>query len=241
MYSLKSIKNQLFKQPTSMVHLENSSIVEKFISNPDFPFLISFPRTGSHWLRILMELYFKKPSLKRVFYYDNANDFTCYHTHALTEDYEILNIKRKRFIYLYRNAPETIFSQLKYMDLDINDINNITVWSKKYADHLNIWLLHQNPSCERINIKYDTMQIDIQNQFDKICTFMGESFDQKHFESILSKVSKENIKSKTKHDKQVINMSSNYNSERNDFLKNHENKIWDILWDKNENLKEFFN
>ena len=45
----------------------NSKIVERHIADPEFPYLISFPRTGSHWLRMLMELYFDRPSLTLLF------------------------------------------------------------------------------------------------------------------------------------------------------------------------------
>ena len=72
--------NNIIKNTNSNSYRVNQKIVNKFISDPDFPFLVSFSRTGSHWLRNIMELYFEKPSLVRAFYYKNAKDFTCYHT-----------------------------------------------------------------------------------------------------------------------------------------------------------------
>jgi len=54
------------------VHVTDPKILDHFLKNADFPWLISFPRTGSHWLRMIMELYFEKPSLRRVFFYPDA-------------------------------------------------------------------------------------------------------------------------------------------------------------------------
>ena len=51
----------------------DDEVVKKNIEEPEFPFLISFPRTGSHWLRMIMELYFKRPALTRIFYFKNRS------------------------------------------------------------------------------------------------------------------------------------------------------------------------
>ena len=41
------------------VGITNQDLINEYINKPDFTFLISFPRTGSHWLRNIMELYFE--------------------------------------------------------------------------------------------------------------------------------------------------------------------------------------
>ena len=57
-------KNRIQKSNSRIINKQNVDLAYEDIT---FPFLVSFPRTGSHWLRMLMELYFDKPSLTRSF------------------------------------------------------------------------------------------------------------------------------------------------------------------------------
>ena len=102
--------------PDGSVSVDDPEVIKSFTDNPDFPYLVSFSRTGSHWLRMIMELYFEKPSLVRAFYFKDANDFTCYHTHDMD-----LELRRENVIYLYRNPVETVYSQLCYYKEDPDD------------------------------------------------------------------------------------------------------------------------
>jgi len=238
---IQDIKNRILKDTDSVVYNDNDPIVTELVSNDDFPFLISFPRTGSHWLRAIMELYFKRPSLRRVFYFKKIKSFTCYHTHDLTESYQISEVKRNRVIYLYRNAPDTVYSQLRYLNKDVMEIENIQIWTKLYAKHLNKWLLEEKYSRDKIFIAYEKMQCEIESEFAKICEYFGEKLNQERLKIVLGSISKEKIKSKTKHDHQVINLSKNYEQERKIFIDKFESKIWNILWQENKDLKAFFN
>ena len=117
--------------------ITDKKLVSSFTDDPEFPFLVSFPRTGSHWLRLLMELYFEKPALVRAFYYKDAMDFTCYHHHD--ENLELSG--RKNVIYLYRNPVDTVYSQLCYYNQKIDDEARIQEWSNLYGRLLKKWLV----------------------------------------------------------------------------------------------------
>jgi hypothetical protein len=110
---LKDIMNKVLGEPneerSGSLQIDEPSIIEAFIENPDSPFLVSFPRTGSHWLRLIMELYFGRPSLVRVFYYPERTDYLTLHTHDID-----LDIERRNVIYLYRDPVDTVYSQLNY-------------------------------------------------------------------------------------------------------------------------------
>ena len=99
------------------VAITSPEVLEAFTSNPESTFLVSFPRTGSHWLRLLMELYFERPSLVRVFYYPERTDYLTYHTHDLS-----LDVQHPRVIYLYREPVATIYSQMQYHGEDLADL-----------------------------------------------------------------------------------------------------------------------
>ncbi len=86
-------------------------ILRRFLADLDSPVLVSFPRTGSHWLRMTMELYFERPSLVRVFYYPDRTNYLTLHTHdlpgVLPEDIGA-DIERSNVIYLYRDPVDTV-------------------------------------------------------------------------------------------------------------------------------------
>src|SRR5664280_1077746 len=116
---LEGLIKAIFNKDGS-VSVNDQALIDACLSNPDFSFLVSFPRTGSHWLRMIMELYFKKPSLVRIFYFKDAQEFTCYHRHD-----EELDIERRNVLYLYRNPVDTIYSQLGYYKEDVDNEERI--------------------------------------------------------------------------------------------------------------------
>lgn len=212
----------------------NKRVVEEFITNPDFPFLISFPRTGSHWLRMIMELYFETPSLVRIFYYKDAADFTCYHRHD-----EELDIKRKNVIYLYRHPVDTIYSQLNYYKENGDDRKRIEYWANLYGRHLAKWLLEEKFTSKKTIITYEGMKKDMIKEFKKICGHFSAPFNREKLMPALKKVTKAEIKRKTIHDKQVINLSGSYQLGRKKFKENHSLFIMDHIYYVNKELKRY--
>lgn len=209
-------------------------VVERFIADPDFPFLISFPRTGSHWLRMVMELYFEKPSLVRIFYYKDATDFTCYHRHD-----EDLTIQRQNVIYLYRCPVETIYSQLNYYQEDIDDRERIMYWADLYGRHLAKWLLQEEFTTRKTVITYEGMKKHIQGEFKKICHHFSVTFNRERLQPALTKVTKTEVKRKTLHDRKVINLSAAYRGEKEKFKKGYSSFIMDCIYSANKELKKF--
>ena len=111
----------------------SDEITQQIVQDKNFPFLVSFPRTGSHWLRMMMELYFEMPSLKLIFSeeFKQAKAFTCYHRHD-----EDLQLEWGNVLYLYRNPVPTVFSQMKFYSEAIDDQERIVYWATLYAKHL---------------------------------------------------------------------------------------------------------
>jgi len=135
---LKKIVSRVLNADGS-ASIDDSVVINNFTKNPDFPYLVSFSRTGSHWLRMIMELYFEKPALVRAFYFKDANVFTCHHTHDMD-----LDLKRKNVIYLYRNPVETVYSQLSYYKEDPGNEGRRRHWTNLYARHLAKWLVQED-------------------------------------------------------------------------------------------------
>ena len=113
--------------------------IARFDQEEKNTYLVSFPRTGSHWLRIIMELYYERPLLTRTFHFPNRRDYLLLHTHDMC-----LQIVRNDVIYLYRHPVDTIYSQLRYYQEPAHERLRILHWTQRYACHLAKWLV-----CER--------------------------------------------------------------------------------------------
>jgi len=217
------------------VSVDDPEVVKAFTDNPDFPYLVSFSRTGSHWLRMIMELYFERPSLVRAFYFKDATDFTCYHMHDMD-----LKLRRENVIYLYRNPVETIYSQLCYYKEDLDDRERRQHWTNLYARHLSKWLVLDDFTRKKTVITYEGMKSNMHGEIKKICEHFRKYFEPAKLESVLKQVSKDELKKKTKHDQQVVNLTDVYRNEREVFLGKYENLIFDELFATEPTLEKFF-
>lgn len=86
----------------------------------NYPVFISFPRTGSHWINCLAELYFDRPRLRhaRVSLLPDRSrtDYMWIHDHDDLCQQPVL--PHKNVIYLYRNPVATVYSNLMYSQFE---------------------------------------------------------------------------------------------------------------------------
>jgi len=221
--------------PDGSVSVDDPEDIKAFTDNPDFPYLVSFSRTGSHWLRMIMELYFEKPSLVRAFYFKDASDFTCYHTHDMD-----LELKRENVIYLYRNPVETVYSQLCYYKENPDDQARRQHWTNLYARHLSKWLVHDDFTRKKTIITYEGMKSNMHGEIEKICKHIGKDFDPVRLDSVLAKVSKDELKKKTQHDQQVVNLTSEYQINRAAFADKYAGQIFSEIYSYEPKLERWF-
>lgn len=213
----------------------DQSIISKFRSDPDNTFLISFPRTGSHWLRMIMELYFGRPSLVRVFYYPERRDYLTLHTHDLE-----LDVVRTHVIYLYREPIDTIYSQLRYHKENIDDRERIAYWTNLYGRHLDKWLHRDTFTTRKTIVRYERLKADLAGEFTKICAHFGERLDVARLQAAAEQVTKEQVKERTRHDPQVINLNRTYEEERQRFRTEYGDFVWEMLLYGRDHLREDF-
>lgn len=216
------------------ISVDDPGVIASFTSNPEFPFLVSFSRTGSHWLRMIMELYFEQPALVRIFYFKDASDFTCYHTHDMD-----LAVERKNVIYLYRDPVETVYSQLRYYKEDLDDSAKRNKWVDLYARHLAKWLVYENFTTKKTVLTYEGMKSNMHDEFSKVCAHFGRPLDKMKLDEVLDKVSKGELKRKTTHDNQVVNLSDEYRSARLDFESRYADDIYNYIFSLDPALESF--
>src|SRR6266498_2466954 len=217
------------------VEICDPEIIKKFISNSENTFLVSFPRTGSHWLRALMELYFERPSLVRAFYFPENKDYLTYHTHDLK-----LDIEHSTVLYLYRNPVDTIYSQLNYHKEALDDTTRIIYWSDLYGHHLNKWLHDENFTNKKTVLRYEGLKLNMPTEFAKITHHFGVELDVQKLAQVSARSTKEEIKLKTVHDQQVINLKKEYDDQRKAFTRIRTDIIWDTLLKNHPDLGNDF-
>ena len=182
MLSKTNLKRVMGPNYGSMV-ISDRATIETFIRGPHNSFLVSFPRTGSHWLRMLMELYFGQPSLVRVFYYPERKDYLTLHTHDLELDEEYSSV-----IYLYRDAVDTIYSQLRYHQEDINSHERIAYWSDLYGRHLDKWLgIKKNLQSLKLLLNTNDLKLLLMKSFKKYATILTGPFKENDWNQQLPK------------------------------------------------------
>lgn len=218
------------------IQVDDQLLINSFTDDIDFPYLISFPRTGSHWLRVLMELYFNKPSLVRVFFYFDAKEYTCMHKHD-----DDLEISRKNVIYLYRDPVPTVFSQMKYYGQDIDDRKHVQHWSNEYRDHMLKWLVREEFTEKKTVITYEGMRKDLGCEFMKVCAHFDMEFIPDRLREALLQSSKGTIKQKTTHDLKVVSSDLHYENEREQFIRRNGDEIMSIMLHGNNELEKYIN
>jgi hypothetical protein len=222
-----------FRSRGTLPAIENARLIKKFTDDPQFPFLVSFPRTGSHWLRMMMELYFEAPSLVRPFYYGDCQDYIMLHTHDMD-----LDVHRKNVIYLYRDPAPTVFSQLMYRKENIHDREKIAKWASLYGRHLAKWLLEETVSEKKTVLRYERLLTAA--EFCKISDHFGLSFDACKFERCVEQVTRHEVSKRTRHDPEVINLDVSYEKLREKFLLEYSDLVAQVVIGQNGQLQQFF-
>jgi hypothetical protein len=170
-----------------------------------------------------------------VFYYANRQDYLTLHTHDLD-----LKIERKNMIYLYRTPVDTIFSQLYYHKEPVSNSERIEYWAELYGRHLDKWLCKEAFTAKKTIVTYEGMRQDLSAEFSKVVEHFEQSLDRLRFDAVADRISKDEVKRKTDHDPQVIQVEESYVDMRSRFRAEHEEFIWDVLTTGRPHLKDYF-
>ena len=197
-------------------------IISRCITDPDFPYLISFPRTGSHWLRMIMELYFDRPLLVRSFYEHSNSNYMLYHTHDMN-----FTDKRKSVIYLYRNPVDTVYSQILYYKHDFRNKLLVTFWMNYYFTHVLHWLKEDKHTVQKTILTYENLKQDMGNEFGKVCAHFNAAFDSDRIIQCSNKITKAEVKKNSTYIASVMTISEEYEQNRTWFRNNYGTYIYE--------------
>lgn len=171
-----------------------------------------------------MELYFERPLLTRTFFFFDRSDYLILHVHDGD-----LNLKRENVIYLYRDAVDTVYSQMVYFGEVLNDGALVEKWAEMYARHLAKWLIREDFTKKKTVLRYDLLKSDYQSEFSKVLMHFGEIMDPVRLEGILDRISKSSVKRKTHHDPEVVNLGSDYATQRLAFRERWQDLVYEQM------------
>lgn len=167
-----------------------------------YPIFISYPRTGSHWINCVSELYFDRPRLRQhrvTLMASNRTDFMWSHDHD--HDCQQPPIAHKNTIYLYRDPVPTILSNLMYRNFEFikeSSCYSHTVFVKeaiqseafRYRMHLAKWLTNPDFKVKTI-LKYENFITDRLSEFKKMVDHFNNVWDPDRASSIFDRVTKQ--------------------------------------------------
>jgi len=231
----KFLKALFQDEKMTSISIDDERTIKTFVDDPASPFLVSFPRTGSHWLRMVMELYFERPSLVRVFYFPERRNYLTLHTHDMD-----LDVTRQDVIYLYREPVDTIYSQMSYEKDDLHDPSHVRYWSGLYGRHLDKWLHKETFTTHKTVIRYDRLRDTPETEFAKICSHFNQILDSHRLAKAMTGVTKEKVKEKTPHDPSVISLGEDYEDSRRVFREKYTGLVWDAVLENGDHLKDMF-
>jgi len=197
----------------------------------NLPIYVGVSRSGSHWVRLVLEYYLdgKSPLSNFLGSKDinelmkNINDFRG--THDMQLDF-----KADYVVYLYRNPIDCIYSNLKYDGINTNDdcILKIDYYLDIWIRHIQKWLYDENFTKKKVVLCYERLKNDFNNEFSKLLTFLNLEINVEKIEQANKTYTKSKIK-QIVHDKKVINEEPDYENHRELFVEKYAKYINDKL------------
>tara|TARA_A100001011_G_scaffold397255_2_gene497669 strand:- start:380 stop:1123 length:744 start_codon:yes stop_codon:yes gene_type:complete len=180
------------------------------------PQLVSYPRTGSHWLKTVMERYLKKGTLP-IPYFPETSEFWAYHLHdrfvgrgdeGVTKNFD-------KVIYLYREPIDVIFSQLTFLKraalldnrpsrgryisskYDVFRQDNVKRISEEYFSHLKRWLYDNDDIKEIIFVTYKKLKNEPIKTLGTVLKFLNYEVDEDALDKAYKETTIESVSRQT--------------------------------------------
>ena len=178
----------------------------KISENYDFPRLVSFPRTGSHWFRYVMEVAIEQPAIVSSYYFPNPKVCWGLHMHDRWLDNGDIPPTRdlKNVIYLFRDGVDTVYSQLRYdkivpdnWDGNQNDRidSEVLAVTSQYKAHLERWRFNREDIKRCLEIRYEELMKNPKEVFQQVFKFLEMEVTDEKLEYAISDATKEKIDS----------------------------------------------
>jgi hypothetical protein len=210
-------------------HVAGRRAIAAYQARPDARYLVSFPRTGSHWLRMICEAYTDRPTLVRSFYDHDNEDYLFLHVHDVELDFVAQDI-----IYLYRDPLPTVYSTMKYHRVEGEA--EVRKWAGAYRAHLDKWLLQDQFSRSKTLVRYE----DLPAGFERVAAHLGLDYDPARLAHVAEQITLEHVREHTAHDPQVMRRDQVYALQGDEFAERYWRLVDDCVFEQSPGLRPFF-
>lgn len=205
-------------------------------NNYELPRLVSFPRTGSHWFRYVMEIATGTPAIVSSYYFPNPDKCWGLHIHDRWLDNQDVPPTRDlhKVIYLFRDGRDTVYSMLRYDKTIPNDWNGepseiidreVRAITSQYEAHLMRWRFNREDIKSCLEIRYEDMMKDATSIFEKVLNFLSLECDKEKLSFAIQEATKDKIDALII-DSHAMDKDSAYNPEKHKKLKNRFGEIY---------------
>jgi hypothetical protein len=197
--------------------------------HPDLPYFVSFPRTGSHWLRTFLEIYFDRPLLVRSFFPHPIDQPLLIHTHDLDDQVQ----DARATLYLYRGIVDTVFSQVEYEHGDAAGASwdDVERELQRYMHSLRKWLGDDAPAVRTHIVTYESLLDRPSETLAAVIRFLGGDVDHERIERLWAACDRHLVAERTAHDAKVIARGPRREDRRALFRYRHGARILDTIRD----------
>jgi hypothetical protein len=101
------------------------------------------------------------------------------------------------------------------------------------------WLCTETFTKKKTVLSYEGMTQNMETEFSKITDHFNMELDRSKLAKIVSKITKEEVKMKTGHDPQVVQLQNRYAEQRVQFRERHGSHVWETLFFQREFLASF--
>jgi hypothetical protein len=202
------------------------------MADPGLAWLVSYPRTGSHHLRLVLERCTGRPLLPHTFLEpDPAAKPLLLHHHDRAAE---MPHRPASVVYLFRAAPETVFSLLHYWmcpDPAGND-QGIVRYTLNYVRHLRKWLLEEDFTVRKTILRHEDLAA---GGLEKALAHLGENIPRDRIAEALAFATKEEVAARTcdledsVYKNRVIAPEADYPARKAAFLRDKSDLILDTV------------
>jgi hypothetical protein len=204
-------------------------------------FLVSYYRTGTHWLLMCLEAYFDAYVLLENTYFhgkqsDDIKEILLVHSHDAGR-----SLVRDVVVYLYRNPVDVVFSRIYSFkqSLVLSGKDLILKTAKNYKLHLEKWLLKETFTTKKTLISYDLLIENFETEFSKAIEHFYPFVDLGKVSRIKDLITKEAVKKRTKNLPRIMPQGSDYNEIKLEFVNKYSKSINELIFEDNK-LNTYF-
>lgn len=216
------------------VGVTDGNVINAFAADPDSPYLVSFPRTGGAWLRMMIELALDRPTLTRVYFLQDRTDYVLLHTHD-----NDLSLRRRSVIYLYRDPVDTVYSQLSFGGKDLADETVVGECAERYGQHLWKWLVAEDFAKKKTLLRYDRLKENVTDEMRRVGDHLSIYASDERFHAAAVIADKGTMKRNTAFDTKIMRVDEEYEVSRERFKKDFAKLVWRWVLDDREEIERW--